>query len=431
METFERHLLMTQTGVNEMTGELVPAPERVTHFEPVLIRKNTKVSFECAADSLQVFFYDPYPLDRTIHSYFYENEGRWTPYTGKTEVPAEKNWICQEDCYCRFVLDQKQVHGRQYLDQIVTIRQEAGECAAWITQEAEETALRCRPLLEEETQAYLLLADTHYAAGCNWQDTCCALQAVSKRITLNGIIHLGDLTDGWAPLDETKRCAQRILHEMKKIAPVTLCIGNHDYNHFRQNETYMDVEEAARFYLPGEGRWYCKTFGDVKCFFLESFDPVRRERYGFCDEEMQWFRKELNRTAPHTRILVFSHVPPDVRIHVWSDEIINGKKMIQCLIRTAERRHLRILGWIHGHNHADQIWCVYPFPVIGIGCSKTEAFYEHKPLASYTPWRELRQRTQELFDILLINKDGISLIRYGAGEDRVRIPDGKHYIRWR
>ena len=79
-----------------------------------------------------------------------------------------------------------------------------------------------------------------------------------------------------------------------------------------------------------------------------------------------------------------------------------------------------MLGWIHGHSHADQIYDKRAFPIIGIGCAKLEDFREHKPEGSLTWNREQNTRTQELWDLLLIHpaEGSMDFLRFGAGEDR-------------
>ena len=79
-----------------------------------------------------------------------------------------------------------------------------------------------------------------------------------------------------------------------------------------------------------------------------------------------------------------------------------------------------MLGWIHGHNHADQIYDKRAFPIIGIGCSKIEDFLEHKPEGAVTYSRQQGGETQELWDLLVIHPSKMSMdfLRFGAGEDR-------------
>ena len=124
------------------------------------------------------------------------------------------------------------------------------------------------------------------------------------------------------------------------------------------------------------------------------------------------------------RVLVFSHVPPLPEIHVWSREIRHGRAMLRALEALARSGRNPVLGWIHGHNHTDQIIQPGRVPVIGIGCSKLESFPEHKPEGSRTWPRKPGCPEQELWDAVLIpdGENRLYLFRYGAGADR-RVPE--------
>ena len=85
----------------------------------------------------------------------------------------------------------------------------------------------------------------------------------------------------------------------------------------------------------------------------------------------------------------------------------------------SKKKKNSVIGWIYGHNHADQVISYRDFPLISIGCCKLEAFNEHKPEDAVTYTRKKGTGTQELWDILLVHSDGsMNLIRFGAGKDR-------------
>ena len=156
---------------------------------------------------------------------------------------------------------------------------------------------------------------------------------------------------------------------------------------------------------------------------MNLFDNTLRDGgnvvgHGF-DREIRWLRRTLLLTPVRRKVLVFSHVPPVAEIHVWSDTIRNGEAALSILDRFHRRRG-GVIGWIHGHNHADQIYEKRAFPIIGIGCGKLEDFTEHKPEGSVTWPREQGGHSQELWDLLLIHpKEGsMDFLRFGAGEDR-------------
>ena len=79
-----------------------------------------------------------------------------------------------------------------------------------------------------------------------------------------------------------------------------------------------------------------------------------------------------------------------------------------------------ILGFIHGHNHAEQLNTELGFSIISIGCTKCEDFKDRKPEGSYTYDRQMRTATQDLWDVLIVKpkENKLEFIRFGAGEDR-------------
>ena len=56
----------------------------------------------------------------------------------------------------------------------------------------------------------------------------------------------------------------------------------------------------------------------------------------------------------------------------------NGEKMVEVLEQYMQENSKHcVLGWIHGYNHADQIYRKRMFPIVSLGCAKVEDF-KHK-----------------------------------------------------
>ncbi len=71
-------------------------------------------------------------------------------------------------------------------------------------------------------------------------------------------------------------------------------------------------------------------------------------------------------------------VPPLPEIHYWSKDFRNGEKMVEVLEQYMQENSKHcVLGWIHGYNHADQIYRKRMFPIVSLGCAKVEDF-KHK-----------------------------------------------------
>ncbi len=306
----------------------------------------------------------------------------------------------------------------------------------WIYEEASDVAAR----VHSELPSFVLFTDSHFAYNGTWDDTVRSIGAVADLIKrehslstledsesnnmdhstqgLCGIVHLGDLSDGLLPLDKTRAIEDRCIKDMQSVGvPLYLTPGNHDYNYFRGNPevTYPATPQ------------YNVDFDTIKLrmIFIDSFDPKEQVRYGFTDYCIHWLDAAL-RTMPEGFVsIIFSHVPPLVRLQAWTKDIRNRNKLMDVLNVYADR----ILAFINGHNHCDLLYNELhngKFPVISINCAKCEYFLEHKPEGAHVPERALGDRTQESFDILQIDTENrkLYLTRFGAGEDRV-VEDGK------
>ncbi len=424
-----RILLFPDRTVNPEDGLLRPEAGTFVNPEPVFVPAGTTLRPRSSRLSYRLFGYGGEICPQLLYTYVYQPESNWTSYR-RDAFPAE--WrsgdarVGAEGWLRAAVRPEEGAGPLRYFDEAFDVRLPEGYCAppepTWIAREAESVAGRVRKLRRPGDRVFLLLADTHYATGGNWPDTLAGLRRTAERIGPDAVIHLGDLTDGLLSRALTERFAGCVLEDLKALGlPVYLCIGNHDTNYFRGNPERIPIPDCARFYLGRERPYYFVDLpGDgLRLFFLDSFSAGRRERYGFSDEELRWFGGALSRAPKGARILVFSHVTPLAEMHVWSGTILNGPEMLSLLSRHGGRRGRRALGWICGHNHADQILHKYPFPIVTIGSGKTECFPEHKPWGAATPRRQPGTRTQELWDVLLVHREGdLDFVRFGAGGDR-------------
>lgn len=322
--------------------------------------------------------------------------------------------------------------------------------------------------------AFFLLTDTHYAVGGTWEDTVRTMEAVNGAIRAEGCIHLGDATDGLVPAEITGEYVRRMQEDIRALGlPLYYAVGNHDYNYFRNNPERFGRRKMYELYLePGaegdcvgqsgtgnEGRcpgwdghgncclvkdfegaqngagclWYYRDMPGyrLRLIFLESFDPAQKVRYGFPEEELDWLEEVLGKLPQDWHAVVFSHVPPVPRLHYWSSEIRGSQRLTAILRRFQRRSGCKLMGFIHGHNHADQIDLEEGFPVISIGCGKCEYFTDKKPQGAETFARVRHTASQELWDVLLVSTETEELrfIRFGAGENR-SVSCGRQFGRW-
>lgn len=288
---------------------------------------------------------------------------------------------------------------------------------SWIDEEADRAADRVR----RDLPSYILLADSHFVYNGTWDDTASSMKALSERIPLHGVIHIGDLSDGMLPLEKTREIEHRVMSDMESLGlPVYVLAGNHDYNYFRGNPE-VRYPEKPRFFIDDEKQ-------KLRMVFIDSFDPKEEIRYGFTMECIGWLDEVLESMSEGYKAIVFSHVTPLVRLQAWARDIRNRNGLIGVLDRHAEK----IMALITGHSHCDHLFNDLKngqFPIISINCAKCEYFVGHKPEGAVVPLRRLGDSSQESFDIIQIDTSNNELFftRFGAGWDRA-VKDHKAFF---
>ena len=404
--------------VDEKTGYLVNEDNCSVNFEPVFVSKGETVVSQIP---FRLYFYHPEIQTDLIHTYAYDPDSNYTTYDPELSVFTEiREKTIEQDGYIRLVFECKEEKALTELVQFPDRKEHTLVQKPYFAEEQKRMAERLSTLREDEDTCLLLLADTHYGYGSVFPESAENLKKLSQEIHPEALIHLGDLTDGAQSTKISIEMTKRVLHGLQDCGvPVELCIGNHDGNYFRGNKDVFSKKRREDLYLNGrsEDRRVDIPGKDLSLLFLSTFDPTRKERYGFSAQTI-WNCLWLLKGKPRkNKLLVFSHVPPVGEMHYWDPHIHNSKWMMKLLNRH-QRRYHDILAYIHGHNHADSIYRKQSFPIIGIASNKPEDFLDRKPGGTTTPPRKQGDVTQECFDVLLVKKEKVYFLRYGAGEDR-------------
>ena len=425
--------------VDSETGLLVDDEGSWTNWEPLELGAGSAIVQARAGYRYRVARYVAEYDESLAHEYCYDAESNWTTFASCTE-PGE--WLegetsFTEDCFVRITVQRADgfLAVRPYrLDEMVELDYVPPAIPPqpeWARIEAERVAARVDELREPGDLVLVALADIHYSTGCIWPQTARNVRAVVDLVQPDAIVQLGDVGDGITPLPVTRSFATRVLGDLRSCGvPVLSCVGNHDVNYFRGNAERLSKDECARLYLEREKPWYFEDFpaSRIRCVFLDSFDPVRKQRYGFDGREVWWLRKVLRSTPRDWKVLVFSHVPPLPEIHYWSDAIENGPRVMRALESHNRRYPQSMLAFVHGHSHVDQVYWKQTFPIISIGCAKFEDFTECKPAGSTTPARQRGTASQDLWDVIVVKarESTLHFVRFGAGDDREVASHGAH-----
>ncbi len=382
--------------------------------------------------------------DRYLYTYDYKTDSAWLTYRQDLmpDSYSRDTYVFEEDGYCRICV--KRADGMEITqrdaDRINRIlafyadqkKYQPKEC---FKPEIEDTVKKVREY--PNLLSFVLLTDSHYTVNGTWEDTADNIKKVltffdeseredgdfSGSTYVNGIVHLGDFTDGMTTKKVTSFYVEKMMNDLcQNGIPVYVTLGNHDSNYFRGNKHRFTKEEQREvFGLARE--YYYRDFVSqkIRCLFLSSYDADTPVRYGFSDEEVQWVKETLDATPTGYKVLIFSHEAPLDILDYWARIIRNGKKLMQVLEEYNARENAQILAYIHGHTHAEHVYRGSSFPIISIGCNKCEHFPDKKPEGSFAYERVPDTVTQDLWDVLMVDGENerLHFIRFGAGEDRV------------
>ncbi|MBR2668722.1 MAG: metallophosphoesterase [Solobacterium sp.] len=413
--------LIQDYDVDENSGRMIKQTGRMTSWLPVHVYAGDKIYLTENESPVTVYFYKTDIREELIYTYTYAEDGNWHVYDHCEDYdPAQESMTIVQEGYIRISFP---YIGHQYLSEMIRLERNTQICTDWpdyFQEECRKTADTVNQLRRLGDLVYLLATDTHYASGSMWEDSFRNMKMLSRRIHPDGLIHLGDFTDGNMPEKVTREYVSAVMKDLYSLGiPVYCTIGNHDRNRFRGNPEGISAEAGASLYLRQTRSYYYQDFPEQKLrmFFLDSFDPDQKERYGYTLKEILWTALHLPWQKKDWRVVFFSHVPVLGSMHVWSKRIRGGDLLLR-LLQTFNRKGNRIYGFVHGHNHSEQVNTQFSFPIISLGCNKPEYFEDHKPEGSHTEKRDMHTVTQDLFDVLIIHPEGtMDRIRFGAGTD--------------
>lgn len=437
-------------AINVNDGTIMDAEDTV--MSSVLfyyVDQGTTIRIENAEYEYTYAFYTTRWNEDYIYSYAYQNEQNWADYDrGRSIVDegySQNETQFEQKGYIRISvrrLDKERIPEDIFKqDPVIVLDSVSSQTVELCRKDAEREIRQCIQTVtkkrEKGSLVFTLLSDSHITVNGTWQDTLDTIKRVDKEIRVDGIIHLGDFTDGLLNKKTCEYYADKVLQDLRSIhSRVYMTIGNHDTNYFKNNPELLSNEEIYEYYLKdieatGKAKnqlWYYDDYEEQKLrmYFLHSYDHHDKLRYGYSIEEIAWLMDSLKGIPEDYRVIVFSHEAPIARLDYWTTEVRNGEKLLQELEQWHAAHNRRIMAFIHGHTHADYVYQERAFPIISIGCSKCEYFTDKKPEGAVTYRRVRHTVTQELWDTLVVNTEQNTLrfIRFGAGMDR-KIQDGK------
>ena len=293
-----------------------------------------------------------------------------------------------------------------------------------------------------------IVTDTHYDNDDDDNkrrtlDTFKNLKALTKQISFDGIIHLGDVLTYNRTYDTEEKVNvsnQFILNLMKECSDdIYVVPGNHD-------GINGDVPQTQNY--PTYGRINAKTvirssdnpyyyvdisYAKLRFVFLATNENENGNNvWGCSNSQLLWLKSILKSTPNDYNIMIFSHIGTfntnDFRTN--RNEVCNLINSYNSHSGDFSLKAGKILVWMSGHEHLD---CILPTKASGInvpqitsqcsllsGWTPTESYSYIYPYDWKVHTREDEKTSQDCWDVMVYvpDEEKIYLVRFGAGEDR-------------
>ena len=317
--------------------------------------------------------------------------------------------------------------------------------ASYFSEEIATTIASVKAKQTEPCLTFALWTDAHYGSvdTVTFPNTVKNFKAVAKQIRYDGILCLGDMTDG----DKSKTVtAERLMNIMNlqrlcKV-PVYFTAGNHDDNAYGSTSNYYTLPEMFTNYyslcdntvmhdLDNSATNFYKDFDQFKIRLISlnacNSDTGSAPHYKYSGTTTTWFTSVMGSVPEGYMVILISHLSP-YSSHNWNETVPSNPSAVKTAITSFIEGGGDFVMFI-GHGHVDFEF-TSPYLEIATHCNKrnteTEDFItvsgdDHKMPSGARGWkRTAGTATEDCWDTVVIKPGSrtISMIRFGAGEDR-------------
>lgn len=310
--------------------------------------------------------------------------------------------------------------------------------------EVADTVEKIRALQTEPCLTFFVCTDVHYASldTVAFPHTVNNMKAVAKEVRTDGILCLGDMTDGDKVQSTTITRLNTIMPLLMNIGtPVYFTAGNHDCNAYGSSSYVFSASQVYQYLYSrtenevfadwtSHGVNFYKDFDEYKIRLISldaaNTDTGSTPHYRYPENTVSWFTNLLPTTPAGYTVLLITHLSP-WSSHNWKETVPNNASSV----RTA------ITNWINdgntfvsimGHSHADFNF-TSPFLEIAVNCAKCDtSITADETTAAGGDWPEGAKRwrrvlgtvIEDSWDAVVIRPISrkIDTVRFGAGEDR-------------
>lgn len=295
-----------------------------------------------------------------------------------------------------------------------------------------------------------------------------SMLAVAKVVKPDLVVHGGDMTNGSESKAVTFAESDNVVKQMREVGGdnTLILIGNHDGNYVSTSQassemiTEAEMLQHYRYWNDGfiypTGKLYgYRDYTDkgIRVIRLHSFmgDGTlggTGSNWGYPSDEVAWFRDVALDT--NLNILILSHqtLSPVLQGYDESQDIPHNGTQLQTLIDNWQNSIRKCCGVIHGHVHWDysskgngtftvidhntkeefqRVGSHGNFYEHGLGLANFQtATAEGTPVSSYRDVpknaisyeRKANDKSQALWSVIIVDSSYVSIIRFGAGNDR-------------
>lgn len=315
----------------------------------------------------------------------------------------------------------------------------------YFTNELATTVTSVRAVQTEPCLTFAVVTDIHYNSVDKivFPHTIQNIKAFSKQVRLDGILCLGDMTDGTQTREVTAGLLNEIMPTQRNIGiPVFFAAGNHDCNAYgAAANVYTTAQMYQHYYshctnnvmIDSEsyGVNYYKDYDAYKIRMI-SLDSSKSDdgssgHYRYPMNTVTWFVDTALATVPTGyTVLLITHLSP-IASHNWKNTVPNNASDVVTALNSFVNKGGDVICFF-GHSHSDYALST-PWLDIAFHCNKAERSDDLIRVNSDWPdgakqWgRKIGTVTEDCWDIAVIKplSRHIDTIRFGAGEDRTFI----------
>lgn len=279
-----------------------------------------------------------------------------------------------------------------------------------------------------------IVTDTHFDnKRASWYaQTMENMERLNNALRFNGILHLGDIINGYDDADTATYQLCYAVGRLLKIAPghTYVTVGNHDNNNGagsnerlscnelygiidRYNEQYVNRSMASSSSLyenPTSDFYVDYANFKIRAIFFDSCYYSQ----GFSQDTIAWVSNAMSSAPQDYHFVLFTHMSPEAELNAGIS-LTNASDFKAVLATYASR----IYCYIHGHTHYDYVGYPQGFAEIALCSAVPDQPSSSVPTGGVQPTRTIGTVTQDCISVIIIlpAENKVELVRFGAGSD--------------